>query len=287
MTAPRDRELYIGADHEKTVVSAYPLKMRTGRARRYRFGSVTEVVPRTPSGRSREQRIKVSSELALVLLVVCAVLTLVDVPWLVAASGSLALVAFVTARQARAAKVGTLALPREEGAFVLHAEQERAAFGRAVASARRVRRTWPALRHMVDAAEADRSLTAALGELAATLSRRQQIRRLRDELYDAAGHGLPGESPAAMALAEQRTRVEELWQVSGADANRILASIHAAAVAGENLIHEQRVHETAREAELAISRLTATGTPTTNAGPELAERTAAVIAAYRELAAAN
>ena len=67
----------------------------------------------------------------------------------------------------------------------------------------------------------------------------------------------------------------------------MLGSITAAAKAGESLIHEQQVHETARAAELAIARL-ADGGPALlpEAGPELAERTAAVIAAYRELGAA-
>ncbi|MFI5933187.1 hypothetical protein [Actinoplanes sp. NPDC051494] len=283
MTAPHD--LHIGADHEKTVVSASPLRMRTGRARRYRAGSVVEVVPRRPSGRTRADLIRVSSQLSLVLLVVSALLTGAGVPWTAAAAGSLALVALVSVRLARAARPGTFALPKDQDAPVLHGPRERAAYGRAVATARRVRATWPALRHMIDPAEADRGLTTALRDLAAVMARRQQVRRLRDELGAASGHGLPGESPAAVALAEQRDRVEELWRESGADANRIMASIHAAAVAGENLIREQRIHETARNAEMAIARLTATGVPVSDAGPELAERTAAVIAAYRELQA--
>jgi hypothetical protein len=116
------------------------------------------------------------------------------------------------------------------------------------------------------------------------MARRQQVRRLRTELTDAARHDLPADSPAVQALAEQRLRAEALWRSTAAAANRILAGINAAALAGENLIREQRVGDTAREAELAISRLTVGGPPQTDAGPELAERTAAVIAAYRELA---
>jgi hypothetical protein len=137
---------------------------------------------------------------------------------------------------------------------------------------------------MIDPVEADRSLAAALEELAAIMARRQQIRRLREELAQATRHDLPADSPAAQALAEQRLRVEALWRSTAGAANRILASINAAALAGEELIREQRIGETARAAELAISRLTSGGPPRTEAGPELAERTAAVIAAYRELA---
>ena len=116
---------------------------------------------------------------------------------------------------------------------------------------------------MIDPEDADRSLTAALRELAAIMARRQQIRRLREELGAAALHDLPADSPAVQALAEQRLRVEALWRSTAGAANRILASINAAALAGENLIREQRVGETAREAELAIARLTAAATPAT------------------------
>ena len=285
MTTPGPKGLHIGIDAEKVVVSPYPLKMRVGRAKRVRWGSVTEVVPAPPSGRAREDRVRFCSQLVLVLVVLSAVLSALGIAWWAAGAGSVALVAFVAVEQARAARVGSIALPRGDGAHVLHAAEERAAFERALVVARRVRRTWPALRHMIDPDAADRSLTSALGELAAIMSRRQQIRRLRDELAGAAPHDLPADSPAVQALVEQRLRVEGIWRSTAGAANRILASINAAALAGENLIREQRIGETAREAELAISRLTAAGAAPSDAGPELAERTAAVIAAYRELAA--
>jgi hypothetical protein len=276
--------LFVGADAEKIVVSPYPIKMRSGRAERHRQGSVVEVLPVAPSGRSREDRVRFSSQLALVLLVFTAVLSAAGIAWWATAAGSIALVTFVSAAQARAARVGVLALPRGDDSFVLHAAEERVAYGRALAVGRRVRATWPALRHMIDPEQADRDLTAALRDLAGIMARRQQIRRLREELGSASRHDLPADSPAVQALAEQRLRAEALWRSTAAAANRILAGINAAALAGENLIREQRVGDTAREAELAISRLTVGGPPQTDAGPELAERTAAVIAAYRELA---
>jgi len=287
VVTPGPKGLHIGIDAEKVVVSPLPLKMRTGRAKRSRDGSVTEVVPVAPSGRSREDRVRLASQLALALVVLSAVLSALGIAWWAAASGSIALVAFVAAEQARAARAGIIALPKGEGAHVLHAAEERSAFERAYVVSKRVRRTWPELRHMIDPADADRSLSAALAELATIMARRQQIRRLREELAQATRHDLPADSPAVQALAEQRLRVEALWRSTAGAANRILASINAAALAGENLIREQRIGETARQAELAISSLTAAGPPRTDAGPELAERTAAVIAAYRELAAGH
>ncbi|PRY18770.1 hypothetical protein [Pseudosporangium ferrugineum] len=280
-------QLFVGADHEKIVVSPYPLRMRTGRARRQRHGSVTEVVPAPSSGRGREDRVRFSSQLALVLLVLAAVLNALGVPWWAAAAGGVFLVVLTGVQQARAAREGTFALPRDDDSYVLDAAEERAAYGRALVVSRRVRRTWPALRHMIDPGDADRDLTAALRELAAVMARRQQIRRLREELGAAAQHDLPANSPAVQALAEQRLRVEGLWRSTAATANRILSGIDAAALAGENLIREQRIGETAREAELAIARLTAATAAPTDSAPHLAERTAAVIAAYRELAAGH
>ncbi|WP_433726293.1 hypothetical protein ACQP2Y_09030 [Actinoplanes sp. CA-051413] len=284
MATPGPKGLHIGIDTEKVVVSPSPLKMRTGRARRVRWGSVTEVVPVAPSGRSRQDRIRFASQLTLVLVMLSGVLSALGIAWWLAAGGSVALIAFVAVEQARAARTAIIAMPKGDSAHVLVAPEERAAFERAFVVAKRVRRTWPALRHMIDSDDADRSLSAALEELAAIMARRQQVRCLREELAQATRHDLPADSPAVQALAEQRLRVEALWRSTAGAANRILASINAAALAGENLIREQRIGDTAREAELAISRLTAAGPPRTEAGPELAERTAAVIAAYRELA---
>jgi hypothetical protein len=380
MAAYVPRELHIGIDAEKVVVGPRPLRMRTGRALRRRLGSITEVVPVPPSGRSRADRNRFASQLGLALVIFSTVLSGLGFSWWAPAAGSAALVAFVVVRQTRAARTGFLAMPgraesgrpredsgraredsgarkdsarprkesgrpgkesgrpREESGrvredsgrvredsgarkdsarprkdpgrprkdpgrprkdpgraraysrtagedfYILYAEVERTAYARAVAVARRIRGTWPALAHMIDPAEADQSLVRALDDLAAIMARRQQIRRLRAELAEVNHQGLPADSPALQALAAQRGRVDRLWRETGETANRILAGLNAAALAGENLIREQRIGETARDAELAIARLSGPGHPM-DAGPELAERTAAVIAAYRELAA--
>ena len=64
----RDKGLYIGADAEKIVVAPYPLRLKSGRAVRRRSGSVTEVIPVPPSGRTRENRIGFVARLAPALL---------------------------------------------------------------------------------------------------------------------------------------------------------------------------------------------------------------------------
>ena len=277
--------MHIGIDSEKIVVAPFRLRMSTGRAIRRRLGSITEVVPAPPSGRTRDVRIRFASQLALVLLVLDAVLAGLGITWWLPASASVALVALVMVRQARAARIGYVAVPSGEGHHLLYASQERIAYARAVSTARRIRRTWPELTHMIDPADADLALCRALDDLAAIMSRRQEIRRLRAELTAVDHRDLPADSRAVQALAAQRERVAALWRETGMSANRILASLHAAALAGENLIRERRIGDTARDAELVITRLSTAGAARTYAaGPDLAERTAAVVAAYRELA---
>ncbi|WP_306214278.1 hypothetical protein [Actinoplanes sp. RD1] len=286
--------MFIGVDPGKTVVSPTPLRMSSGRALRFRSGSVTEIVPRPPSGRSRADRIRIASQVAFASVIAGALLSAVGVPWWISAAVALVLVTSLATRQARAAQPGRLATPGrprrrsprvepagDSQAYVLVAPRERAAFGQALALSRRIRRTWPALRDMIDPVDADRSLAAALHELAGVLAQRQHLRRLRAELAESAGYGLPPTSPALQALADQRERVDALWQSTRAEANRILAALHAIARAGEDFVREQRLLETARSAELALAELTRS--PAATEAPELAERTSAVIAAYREL----
>lgn len=279
--------MYVGADRDKVVVSPNPIKLRSGRARRHTHGSWTELIPVRPSGRSRDERVRTASQVALTLLILGALITGLGIPWYVVSAAATATVGWLVAHQSRAARTAIFAPPRGEGSHVLHSARERTAYVRALETARRVRATWPALQHMIDPAEADRALTAALHDLAAVLARRQELRRLRDELAGAARHDLPADSPAVLAWHAQQQRAEQLWTESRDHANHILAGIDAAARAGENLIREQRLHTTARAAELAISRLTAATPPPSTAAPELAERTAAVIAAYRELSAGS
>jgi hypothetical protein len=288
--------LHIGIDAEKVVVGPYPLKMRTGRAKRRRWGSITEVVPAPSSGRTRDQRIRFVSQLALALLLLSAVLNAAGFPVWAGPAGSALVLGFVLWDQARAAATGSVAVPRaragEQHLHVLYDRDERAAFERTFTVAKRIQRTWPALRHMIDPADAEPMLARALSDLAGVMVQRQQIRRLRTELAAVEHRDLPADSPAVRDLAAQRAKLETLWRETGAEANRHIMSINAAAVAGENLIREQQVGQTARDAGMVIAQLTASvaarpsaaGSSGVAAGQELADRTAAVVGAYRELA---
>jgi hypothetical protein len=275
-------ELHIGADAEKVVVSPYPLRLREGRATRRRTGSVTEFLPALPSGRTREARLAIASRVALPLMVVTASLYAAGLPWWLPALASAAGLTLLWRRMARASRHGRFAVPDDDESRVLWSEPERVAFERAVTVSRRIRRTWPALPDMIDPVTADRSLTRALGDLAGQMARRQEIRRLRAELQDVRDEDVPDDSPAVLALAAQRDRVEKLWLATAESANRVLRSLDAAARAGETFLREQRISDTARAAEQVLAALVPDAAPV-EAGPELAARTEAVISAYREL----
>ncbi|MEU4560819.1 hypothetical protein AB0F72_20775 [Actinoplanes sp. NPDC023936] len=275
-------DLHVGSDVEKTVVSPYPIKCRSGRARRTRTGSLVESVPCAPSGRTLEQRVVVTARVALPLLFVSAVLSAFGFSWWLGAAGSVALVAWLWRRLARGAQPGAFAVPRDPASRVLWTAAERTAFDGALAASHRVRGTWPALAGMVDPVLADRSLTRALDELATVLTRRQELRRLRADLRGVRLADIPADSPARAAVAEQSERAEELWRETGAAADRIVRSIDTAALAGETFLRERQVAATARYAERTLARVT--GAPAAESGPELADRTEAVIAAYRDLA---
>ncbi|GAB2591922.1 hypothetical protein Aab01nite_38340 [Paractinoplanes abujensis] len=278
-------ELHIGMDDEKTVLSPYALRLRTGRARRHRSGSVTEVVPMTPSGVTREARVAFAARLSLPLIFASALFFAAGVPWWLPFAASVATVTTVWRRQARAAQIARFERPVAEGGRVLVSPKERAAFARAVAVSRRIRRTWPGLPGMIDPEPADRSLTRALDDLAALLVRRQELRRLQAGLEGVSEQDVPADSPAVLALAAQRDRALDLWRETGEQADRILRSLDRAALAGESFLREREIGEAARRAGLVLAGLAGVpGTPAAESGPELADRTAAVITAYRELA---
>jgi hypothetical protein len=276
-------DLHLGADDEKVVVSARPVRVQTGRARSRRTGTLVESLPRPPAVRTREVRLTNTARLALPLLFVSALIAATGFTWWLPAAGSAALVVWFWRWQARAAQPASFATPRDPESRVLWTEPERTAFAQALAVSHRVRRTWPALAGMVDPVLADHSLTRSLDELATVLARRQELRRVRAGLDATRDADIPADSPARIAADMQGERADELWRESGAAANRILRAVDAAARAGESFIREQQVAATARHAERALARVG--GAPIAESGPELADRTEAVIAAYRDLAA--
>jgi len=128
---------------------------------------------------------------------------------------------------------------------------------------------------LVDVPIAERQLAQALFDLAGALERRQELRELHAELsrHDGAAELAPRVAKAASVLAELDDEV-----------TRRLAALNAVAMAGEELIRDQEIGALASEADAALDRLTSAGPAIgADAGSELAERTEAVLRAYREL----
>lgn len=282
----RPARLYVGADENAFVVSSRPLKLAAGRGLRRRHGSMVEVVPVEPGGPSLRG---VAAPLVAFLAALNLLLTALGLPWaLPAAVSAVVLVVIIRALQ-RANARGVLAAPAAGDGHVLHAWADRETMARCLTVAKRIRRTWPGLRHMIDPAQADPQLARALAGLAGVLARRQEIRRLREELAAVRADGLAADSPAVRALREQRDQVEALWCDVDAEVEQHATRLRATAVAGEQLIREQQVGRTASDASVAVARLSAgrevAAALTEDApGRDLADRTEAVIAAYRDLA---
>jgi hypothetical protein len=239
-------------------------------------------MPVPPSGRSRETRVTFLARLGLPMFFAAAVLYAAGAPWWLLAAGVACTLGLVGRNDRRRAMRATFAVPRDSDARVLRTAEERTAYARAVAVSRRVRHTWPALTGMIDPVTADRSLTNALDDLATLLVRRQELRLLRAGLSTVRRKAVATDSPAVLALDAQREQADRLWLETGEQANRILRGIDATALAGETFVHERRIGDTARRAERVLARLTA-GAPPVGSAPDLADRTEAVLAAYREL----
>ncbi len=277
--------LHVGADAEKIVVALQPLRMRTGRGRNRYTGQVTELVALPPNGYTTAHRNRTVGRLAAVVAVLALVLSALGIPWWLTTAVGALLVGRFAREQARAAEPGLIAVPSIRlSSQVITALPDRVTFERCLAVARRIRGTWAHLRHMIDPATAELQLDHALWELAGVLARRQEIRRLRDDLLGVRLSDLPADSPAVRALREQAEHVEALWREVDADVELHATALRAIAQAGETFIHELRVNRTAHQTRVAVAQLTATRVPSSaDAGQALADRTAAVLAAYREL----
>lgn len=282
-TPPR---LHVGVDADKTVVALRSIGMHAGRARVRRTGDVTQFAPVPGNGRTPAERAWSAARLAAVLLALGLVLAAVGPPWWSTTPAMLIVLAQLVREQARSAVDGVFALPAAgDAAVVLVADADRETFARCLATAHRIRSSWPALPDMIDPGHAEVLLCRALWDLAGVLARRQQIRRVRAELYAIRVDGLPADSPAVAALREQRRDIEGLWRQVDTAVRRHAELLAEAAAAGDALIREQRVGRAARDAQLIVAQLAAARAPAHAAGQDLAERTAAVTAAYLELAA--
>lgn len=270
--------LYVAHDDELVIVSPLPLEVTGGRGMSYAWGSVLEITPADPPAEH--------DPLTGLLYSFAAVLVLIGTLLLaggVAAGGAAILAALAVGGGAVVhrwrQRPGVIAAPSLETDrdqhHVLVEDRDRKIFSDAVDLCQRTSETWPALGALVDVPLAERQLARALFDLAGALERRQELRELHAELAHHDG---------AFELAPRMARLTAALADLDAEVGRRLATLNAVAVAGEELIRDQAVDALARQADEALARLT-TSLPaaTPDAAADLAERTEAVLRAYREL----
>lgn len=269
--------LYVAHDDKLVVVSRLPLEVIGGQGLSFGWGSVLEVTPSNRPGDPGPLTV-VLYGFGIILGVTGALFVLGGVIqglFLILAGVAAGGLAALSDRRRRP---GVISAPRlesdREQHRVLVDQRDRKVFSDAIDLCQRTTETWPALGALVDVPVAERQLALALFDLAGSLERRRELRDLHAELaeHDGAFELAPRILKATAALAELDDEV-----------TRRLATLNAVAVAGEELIRDQEIDALAREADEALARLTSAPAIAPDAGSELAERTEAVLRAYREL----
>jgi len=169
---------------------------------------------------------------------------------------------------------------RRPDTVVLHSEKARSAFDHALGLADRVSETWPALEPLVDADEAAVLLAEALWQIAAVLSRREEL----DAVLEPAGFD---PSTASVETRSQLSAARAARARVDAEFQRREAGLRRAEEAGRDFIREQQMREAVQAADQTLRSMP----PTVLVGPgtalepasDLAEHTHSVLAAYREL----
>ncbi|HEU4348101.1 MAG TPA: hypothetical protein VFR35_09960 [Actinoplanes sp.] len=165
---------------------------------------------------------------------------------------------------------------------VLRTTEGRGALAVAVGLAEQIWRQRTALASLVDAGETRIAMRRAVWEISGALERRERLREIRTHQASRSIAGLPAGSPAVRAHRVQADRADRAWAEVDAEVRRHFAALRDAADSGEKLIREWDLGASARRAG---SELDALGAPVGPGPAQLyAERTAAVVAAYRELA---
>ncbi|WP_250008169.1 hypothetical protein [Actinoplanes sp. M2I2] len=270
--------LYVAYDDKLVIVARLPVGVVGGRGITFRWGGVLEVTP----AREPADPAPVAGTLyglGAVLILIGAALLLTGYP----VGGLTTLLGLAAVAGGWACtwwqRAGVLSAPRldsdRDQHHVLVEDADRQVFAEAVDLCRRSSRAWPALGALVDVPVAERQLAQALFDLAGALERRQELRELRTELGGHAG---------APELAPRLARATAALAGLDDEVSRRLATLTAVAVAGEEFLRDEEIGELARTADETIARLTsARPSAGPDAGSELAERTEAVLRAYREL----
>ncbi len=184
--------------------------------------------------------------------------------------------------KAKTVKPSLQSLP--SGTRVLTRFDERRVFDDLQTLADRIDKTLPALAGLVDSRDAASLVAQSLWQGAGILARKQEIRGVREDL---AKHGHPGSpmtSRARLELQSQQARAGALWREVNEDLATLVSQLTVTAEAGEAFVRDKEIDDTLQRTADAINKLSLDISPIeANAGEQLADKTTAVLTAYREL----
>ncbi len=281
--------LYVAGDSSVTVISRRRPQMAGARTVRRSWDGVVELASQSLAPQERAS----PAEAAMVLVppaVLAAVLLPLGVDPLVAV-GSSSVTLLVTAClgpvvRRHLPRHGAAAPARPQQCHLLFDDEERVRFRAALEQADRVAETLPELGGLVDEATGHRMLVEALWDLAGVLSRRQEVRRVLTELEQQDHVDVQSASRAVRDLLAQRHKARSLLAALDADVERRVGNLRRAEQAGRGFLREREIRRTVREAARFLDDAPEHGGPAVpDAGEDLAEQTATVLAAYHELTA--
>ncbi|MEV6928733.1 hypothetical protein AB0M46_30170 [Dactylosporangium sp. NPDC051485] len=172
---------------------------------------------------------------------------------------------------------------------MLATRPEVARFRKGFDAARTILVAWPFLADLVQIPSPRGEVAASLWTLAGLLSEHADLAEQHAALNDARLGALPPEAPVRAALEERLALVERSQQRLSAEIDRRLESLTTLAARCAGFVREESAlhaaHEAVRRADESLHRLTPPEvlTHTPDEAQELAERTTAIISAYREL----
>lgn len=279
--------LSVARDADRSVVATSGVSVR-GQRKRTEFGGITVItgLPGVP-GRSRYDLVRTLAGAAVFAAFLWCGAGMLGAPNAVALTISLIVgIGSAALMIAYPDSAGTVVVRGADDHISLVSPHERKKLDQTLELAERVAKTWPLLGRLIDTDDARRLLVSTVRECARLLAKREKISALLAEANQVDGTRLAAESRAAQNLSAVRKKAEESRRRIDVDLGRQFLYLRAVAEAGEQLAREQEMTRTVDNMRAALDELSADDSIQPSAASvELSDRTAAVIAAYRELEA--
>lgn len=296
--------VYIAVDYAKTVVALLP-PLVAGTARRATTGSITYIrpysTPRQHRGSMRSSAVVHTSPARSGVVIVGDVAVLAGLAiagglayatphWLGLPIGAAVAVLGYWPAAIRQRRVNR-AWPGSH--YVLTDQQDREVLLTALSTALRALHAWPALRATLPLDDPSPALARTLWDLATILSRRATVREANDKLVQVAGE-VPEDSSVRTDVAARLAQVAATRRRLDAEIEQRLRDMTTLADEVDKFVREQEALADARavvqDADEVLGTISVASQPAgaehqlvEDASAEVVERTAAVLAAYREL----